>query len=191
MNHVVCIQIRRLDCEDGTLYIRLRTDLGKNAQFNSVYHALKTVLVHVTPVLVTMVTTGLLVRFVRQRKRERRAVLCKTGSGNVDVLDNLTTCLIAIATCFLLLVTPHSVYSVLLRANFYPCAVVQFGWVTLTLGVVNSSVNFFIYFWKLVSFRRAVKKTIACRGDEPEAGGSVTSVGSGSSVRTVEVSTVS
>ncbi len=73
-------------------------------------------------------------------------------------LNDLTICLIAVAGAFLILVIPFAVVSIILYSKPKSCSFFKAQYIIGPLTLTNSSLNFFLYYWKLAPFRRAVKK---------------------------------
>lgn len=117
---------------------------------------------YILPVILTTIATGMLVRFIQKRKQKRRMlseVPCQIEAEvQGDKLDDLTFCLLAVAISFFLLVVPFAVLSVLLYTEYKACTLNQARAIIPNFALVNSCINFFIYYWKLLPFRRAINE---------------------------------
>lgn len=174
-----CFQIKKLHCEKGTRYTLHTTKHGGSQQFNEIYFGTSVFIRSILPVFGTVGTTGLLVKFLQGRKQ---ANLTLTQQGQqAKQMDHLTICLVVIAICFLLFVFPYAVIIIIYYTNPTICSYYWALYAVGTLTMTNSSVNFGIYFWKLASFRRAIKKLF--RGNKVS---DVSTVGSASTAHTTQ-----
>ncbi len=156
-----------MQCSFGSIYMTLRTPLAKDEAVNKYYYGVKMLLVNAMPTVLLALITVAFARFLATRKQERKIVLKQTGD-KISTFDGLTHCLVSVAVVAICLVTPHLVYSVMVRAEFRPCAVRQMGFITQYLEILNSSVNFFIYYATLGSFRAGVGKSLKVCGRETD-----------------------
>ncbi len=125
------------------------------------------------PALISAIGTGLLTKFLQKQKQVRRSVLSEGSSASKrkdqeEKLDNLTVCLIALAICFLLFLIPFTVSASLRVGDVEECAALRTYTITVSFTMLNSSVNFFISYWLLPSFRNAVKLTCGCLKNRQE-----------------------
>ena len=104
--------------------------------------------------------TCLLAKFVQERK-QLNLTLTQHGQQSKQ-MDHLTVCLIVVAVCFLLLVFPYAVVSIICYSKPTSCSFFRTLYSTIPMSLMNFCVNFGIYFWKLVSFRQAVKTLFHC-----------------------------
>lgn len=136
--------------------------------FNKVFNGVTLLFKRTLPVLVTAVGTFLLVIFLPRRKHTRRTILTEGASHttpNGANLDHLTICLVAVAMSFFIFITPVSVTgSIYYIFRFYDttftielCTFYRISGLLFLIALSNSSAVFLIYFWKLPSFREAVK----------------------------------
>lgn len=159
-------QIKQFQCSFGAIHKVLSTTLASDKALKEYYYGVKLLLVNLLPVLLLALITVIFISFLLRRKQERIMVLSQTDE-NSRKLDNLTLCLVSVAVSFLCLISPHVVYSVMVRVDFMPCVVMQMSYVTIYLSIINSSVNFFIYYFCLPPFRAAVKRSVrVCGGQQ-------------------------
>ncbi len=128
--------------------------------FHRLYYAIQVPLLYVSPVLITAFLNVLWVKLILKFKKQHEIIISKVTQSK-DPVDSLTRCLMYLTTFFLFSVTPHSLYLILYQAKIRPCAVLQVGYKTQALSILNSSMYFVIYFWKLESFRNAVKQSVS------------------------------
>ena len=111
--------------------------------------------------VLTAIATGLLVRFLQQGKQARSS-LHEGQSQQVQdqgaELDDLSVCLTSVAVCFLVCVVPYEVLFSLYFLGYVSCEVKKVRIHATVFPLINSSVNFVLYFWKLPPFRKDVGK---------------------------------
>ncbi len=150
------LQIEKVPCKDRTLYVILPTRFSMSQEFNEIFSGVSTFLRIVVPVIGTVCTTVLLVVFIQRRKLQ--APSSNREEKHRKQMDDLTVCLIAVSVSFLCLVLPFSVVSILFYTSPTSCSFFTTFYVIVSLTITNSSVNFFIYHWKLQPFRKAVRR---------------------------------
>ncbi len=153
-------------CEDETKYILFPTKYVGPGLFRATYFAASVFLRNTLAVIVTCIGTGLLVTFIQKQKKIRRKELSE-GEANTqqqqqqgEQLDSLTTCLVTLAATFCLFIIPLSCLSLLIYVNYSSCGLftaIRWG---VCFGLLNSSANFVVYYWKLPSFRKAVQNIL-------------------------------
>ncbi len=135
-------------------------------KFNEIFFAITAFMAATLPVIIITVTTALLVRFIQRRQKTRQTMFAEAPSSvnqqQRHELDELTVCFTALAICFLLLVVPFGLWSVVSYSMVYACPQVKVWAVLLDFTLLNSAVNFFIYYWKLAPFRKAIQKVCHC-----------------------------
>ncbi len=140
-----------------------------------IYYPMLRILTLACPVLITVIATSLLVRFILQKQKIRKTILTAeqpTQSADLkknDQLDNLTIVLVAVALCFIICIFPMSVF-ILLRLYLKPPSCSPFSvviYIAEILMSLNSSVNFIIYYFKIPAFQKTLKK-ILCRQGQKE-----------------------
>ncbi len=164
----------------------LLNEYAPSQRVSEIYFGIAIFLRHILPVFITVIATILLVRFIQKNKKRRSSILSegnlgKRNQNSTNQLDDLTICLTTVAVLFLLLLVPHSLVSITGYTGKNPCSRRIALSVTFCSDILNSSVNFFVYYWKLPPFRRAVRAVCSCSGvtaDPPESRSKVYSVSS-------------
>ncbi len=151
-----CHQIGQFQCGEDTRYKLITSKFAASQQFIEIYFGISVCLRSIIPALGTIATTGLLVSFLQRRKQTNLA--SNQHGQQAKQMDQLTLCLVIVAFCFLLFVLPYAVICVFFYTDISTCAYYRALYVVVSLTSLNSSVNFGIYFWKLTSFRKAIKK---------------------------------
>lgn len=161
------LQIQAFACFDGTRFVMLPTKFAVSQKFREIFFGLSVVVRYGFAIAITLVGTMLLTIFLQKKKRVRKTVLSE--GSNVqncqqkgEALDSLTVCLIIIATLYFVLIMPLTVLAGLLYADLDTCVFNNALTVAISLSLTNSSINFFIYYWKLAPFRKAVKEALSC-----------------------------
>ncbi len=147
------------------MHLMLPTELGNNQKFNELFLGTAVFFLVILPVFLTALATALLVKFVQKRKKIRSTVLSEGPAApqpQASQLDDLTMCLIAVAVAFFILVMPIAIISILDYTKPTSCSYKQAEALVAAYTFLNSSVNFFIYYWKLPAFRKAVQKVLIC-----------------------------
>ncbi len=142
----------------------LPTNYAGSQRFRIIYQSFVLVAKIILPVVITLVATTMLVMFLQKRNHFRKALDSESDVTGVssDKLHDLTICLVALAVCFFLLLPPVAVTSALVHTNISDCAYLRAIRHVVSLAQTNSCINFFIYYWKLSSFRTAVKELFCC-----------------------------
>ncbi len=139
-------------------------------KFNEIYFRVTVFLAATLPVIIITVATALLVRFIQKRQKTRQTMFAEAPSSvnqqQRHELDELTVCLTALAISFLVLVVPFTIWSNVSYTNIFTCSLLKSGFVLLDFNLLNSAVNFFIYYWKLAPFRKAIQKVCHCKKNE-------------------------
>ena len=124
------------------------------------------------PLILTSVLTYKLVRFLIERGKVRKTLL-STGLNtdnpqNVVDIDHLTKVLTMVALVYVLCLAPSALYPVVEQftdVNGENCnsPLHYFVVISDTLGLINSSVNFFIYYLNIPAFMKCfAEKILSC-----------------------------
>ncbi len=162
------LQIKGFNCPTGTKYFFIPTKYKPSKEVTDIYYASYIIPKYGLPVLVTAIGTGLLVRFLQKQKNVRKAMLSEGPHTNRrkhgEPLDNLTVCLVAIAVCFFVFLIPFTVLASMQYTKIKTCTYLRILPSGVLLALLNSSVNFLIYFWLLPPFKKAIRGL--CGGQE-------------------------
>ncbi len=162
---------------EGEYFIE-KTKYAANWKFEEIYFSITAFIKGTLPVIIITLTLGLSVSFFQRRQASRQTMFAETPSSVNQQqryeLEDLSKCFIALAISFLVLVAPYTVFSVMSYSYSnrvgVTCSFVKAHLVLLDLILLNSAVNFFIYYWKLAPFRKAIQKVCHCkRNDSPPA----------------------
>ncbi len=162
-------QVLKVSCEETIRYFLVPTKYTGSLFFRTIYFGISLLLRNISPIFITCVATGILVHFIQQRKRIRKISLSEGTSTQQaqlreDQLEDLTVCLILLAVSFAIFVFPISFLSFLLYINITNCTIhIAFRW-AVPFALLNNSVNFIIYYWKLPLFRKSTNALLRCCG---------------------------
>ncbi len=136
------------------------TNYSATQKTRIIYQSFVLVVKMVLPVIITLITTFLLVVFLYKRKKFRKTLDTQSHmtKTSIEQLDDLTVCLVALAVGFSIFLPPLAVVSALVHTNITDCTYLRAIRHVVSLALTNSCTNFFIYYWKLSSFRTAVKE---------------------------------
>ncbi len=155
-------QITRFDCESKTVYLKQDSPVNLGKVYHRMYYGISLIFLQLLPVIIICIFTVLLSIFIQRRKQAR------PQSNNQETqerkMNDLTVCLIVVALCFLIFIVPDAIVSAMFVAGVSNCLFFKALYILTILPPINSSVNFVIYYWKLASFREAVKKVIKKEG---------------------------
>ncbi len=151
------LQVGKVQCDGEQYFILVLNSLSGGQRFNEIYFAVSVSLRVVAPVLGSIIVTSLLVVFVQKKKKLNQS-LASQPSDKTKQMDDLTVCLVAVAFCFFLFVTPFAVISIMFYGRQTGCSFFRAFYIAVSSAILNSSANFFVYYWKLKPFRKAVKK---------------------------------
>ena len=159
----------------ATYYFLSSTDLWDSFLYQLLYKTIAMVVIRrILPISITFVITILLVRYLYHRKDVRRKLFALDSKGIEQSGVSVTTVLIIIAICFIVCHTPGAIYPILRISmdipsncdNFYT----YFSTIADMLSMLNSALNFFIYYPAIPSFKKKLQKLCRSCIDSNEVG---------------------
>ena len=151
-------RIQKVTISDATYYFLDSTELWDNFLYQLLYKTIAMVVFRrIVPISVTLLLTILLVRNLYHRRDIRNKMFASQRdhgkSGNT-----VTTVLIITAICFIICHTPGAIYPIFRITMNIPAYCdhfyTYFSIIADMLSVLNSGLNFFIYYPAIPSFRR-------------------------------------
>ncbi len=156
--------------EGHEYHILIHTDLWNSDTYQLVYKCIAmTVIRRIVPLIMTFILTVLLVRFLIQTRMTQVHQLREglNTSPQRNTTESVTRVLIMIATFYIILHLPGSVYPVMrvtMDIAEVPCE--DFYWYFATIAdamsALNSALNFFIFYPGVPAFRAHIKKVVMC-----------------------------
>ncbi len=149
---------------DGRMYYRLTsTELWESDTYQLVYKTIAMVVLRrLLPMSVTLLLTIGLVRFLHKKKALRRNLMSADRVKAEKSTSTVTTVLIIIAVAFIVCHTPGTIYPILRITIEIPETCDHFfeyfTRIADLLSLLNSALNFFIYYPNIPSFRRKLRK---------------------------------
>ena len=168
-------RIEEIAINGGTYYFLTSTDLWDNFLYQLLYKTLAMVAIRrILPISVTLIVTIFLVRYLYKRRHIQKKLLA-SGVKDVDKKDHsVTSVLIIIAICFIMCHLPGTIYPIFRIAmdipancdNFYT----YFSTIADMLSMLNSALNFFIYYPTIPSFKKKLLQLCQSCIDSNEVG---------------------
>ncbi len=159
----VPIKFKTVQCESEEILTYLLTGFGTKNSYVILYNAFLGITTVILPLVITLFFTVFLVRFVVQKKKIRKEVLSSRNDLRSHSLDNVTKVLLTIGIAYLICLTPQALVFLLvfkLLTSDGCDHMAYFGVCADALALLNSSINFFIYYHFLPSFKTGLKKLI-------------------------------
>ena len=159
-------EVKELNCKNETFLSRCPEDWTENEVYQYLYKSvLYPLLIRFLPLILTSVLTYKLVRFLIERRRIRKHLLLfgpnTENRQNLVDIDHLTTVLTIVATVYVVCLFPSAVHPVIEQFtdatgadcdSFY----LYFTAIADIMGLVNVSVNFFIYYLNIPAFKKCI-----------------------------------
>ena len=179
-------EIRELSCEGQRLFLPVKTDLWQNDVYFILYRSTFTLIVRsICPLVITSTLTFLMIKRLQKQNHIRKGLLADptlTNRRNTLRPLQLTKVLAMIAFAYVLCLSPAAIYPILRHfmetkscTSFYNVFAVS----TETLAILNSALNFFIYYPNIPLFRECLKEMFSkceCRRNRTRVYPSKTSV---------------
>ena len=168
-------RIEEITSNRETYYFLTSTDLWDSFLYQLLYKTVAMVVIRrILPISITLIITILLVRYLYRRKDVRRKLLELDSKGSDQSGVSVTTVLIIIAICFIVCHTPGTIYPIFRISmdvlsncdNFFN----YFSTIADMLSVLNSALNFFIYYPAIPSFKKKLQKICRACIDSNEIG---------------------
>ena len=166
------LQISELTCNGNRFLIPITTDLVYNQVYHILYRSIFTVIVRrILPLVITSILTFCMVKYLREQNQRRKRLLASHTSTNGEIMpasnEYLTKVLAWIVVAYIICLLPGAIYPILRNVvstssctSFFNV----FGIIADTLSILNSALNFFIYYPNIPLFRECLKKMFGrCR----------------------------
>ena len=163
-------EVQELNCKNETILSRGPQDWTENEVYRHLYKsALYPLFRRFLPLMLTSILTYKFVKFLIEKRKVRKTLL-STGLNaenpqNVADIDHLTKVLTMVALVYVLCLAPSALYPVVEQftdVNGENCdsPLRYFVVISDTLGLINSSVNFFIYYLYIPVFKKCLSEMI-------------------------------
>ena len=155
-------EIIQQECYGRVFYVRRNTYLGNHEVYQILYRTiLYSLLRKYIPLLVVSILTFHLVRFLAANRKLRKTVLSNGINPWDPSIDYLTKVLAVIACMYIICGTPSAIYPILrLFADTESGCATAFDYFVMIgdlLPLLNSSLNFFVYYVNITAFRKCLK----------------------------------
>ena len=155
-------RVQEIPCSNITLMFPLTTGLAENDLYQILYRTIIYASIRrYIPLLVTSILTYHLVKFLLQKRKVRKTILrggIHIHCNEADILkDYITMELTVIALVYVLCLLSGAMYPILRSfVDTEPCYsfFVYFAVIADTLAILNSSLNFFIYYLNIPVFKK-------------------------------------
>ena len=158
--------IEKMVVNNVTVVTHRPSAIGRKTMFGIVYtNALHSILVLVLPLVVLVVLNSKLILELRKMRRRRRS----SSASSSPAEDNITTIMITIIVIFILCHTPDRIREIALairKGTVCPHPLHIYECICIFLVILNSSVNFFVYYIFRRRFRQILINKI-CRWAAP------------------------
>ena len=151
-------------CNNHTFYLRKERDFVDHDLYENMYrNKIYPVFNRYLPLVITSVLTFFLIKFLILRRNTRNGIFVTGGEHSYVSIDHITMVLTIIAVMYILCLTPGAIYPILrLFVDTGPCdsAYNYFAMIADLLAIVNSSLNFFIYYLNIPAFRESFRNML-------------------------------
>ena len=151
-------------CNNHTFYLRKERDFLDHDLYDTMYrNIIYPVFKRYLPLVITSVLTFFLIKFLVLRRNTRNGIFV-IGSQHSNVpIDHITMVLTIIAVMYVLCLTPGAIYPIVrLFVDTGSCDSVYnyFAMIADLLAIVNSSLNFFVYYLNIPAFRESFRSML-------------------------------
>ena len=158
-------RIEEISINGTTYYFLDSTELWDSFLYQLLYKTIAIVVMRrILPISVTLLLTVLLVRYLYHRIDVRNKMFASKKEGHGQSGNTVTYVLIIIATCFIICHTPGTIYPIFRITKEIPTYCdhfyTYFSIIADMLSMLNSALNFFIYYPAIPSFRRRLLKLL-------------------------------
>ena len=160
-------EIREFSCDEQRLFVPVKTDLWQNDVYFILYRSTFTLIVRkICPLVITSTLTFLMIKHLQKQNHIRKGLLADptlTSRNTPRPLpsEQLTKVLAMITIAYVLCLFPWAIYPILRHyiemescTSFFNVFAVS----TETLAILNSALNFFIYYPNIPLFRECLKE---------------------------------
>ena len=181
-------EIRQFSCDGQRYYLAVKTDLWENDVYFILYRSTFTLIVRrICPLVITSTLTFLMIKHLQKQNHIRKGLLADptfTSRKRLRPLPSelLTKVLAMIALAYVLCLFPGAIYPILrhfIESNSCTSFFNVFAVSTETLSILNSALNFFIYYPNIPLVRECLKEMFSkckCRRNRNKVSPSKTSV---------------
>ena len=151
-------------CNNHTFYLRREQEFVDHDLYDILYtNIIRPLFRRYLPLIITTIPTFLLIKFLILTKTTRRGIFINHGEHSNIPIDHITKVLVVIAVMYILCLTPGAIYPIVrLFVDTGSCDSVYNYFIIIAdlLAIVNSSLNFFVYYLNIPSFRESLKSTL-------------------------------
>ena len=160
-------EIRQFSCDGQRYYLAVKTDLWENDVYFILYRSTFTLIVRrICPLVITSTLSFLMIKHLQKQNHVRKSLLADptfTSRKRLRPLPSelLTKVLAMIAFAYVLCLFPGAIYPMLrhfIESNSCTSFFNVFAVSTETLAILNSALNFFIYYPNIPLFRECLKE---------------------------------
>ena len=160
-------EIRQFSCNGQRYYLAVKTDLWQNDVYFILYRSTFTLIVRrICPLVIISTLTFLMIKHLQKQNHIRKGLLADPTFTNRKRLrplpsELLTKVLAMIAFVYVLCLFPAAIYPILrhfIESNSCTSFFNVFAVSMETLGILNSALNFFIYYPNIPLFRECLKE---------------------------------
>ena len=163
--------IKEINCHGNNYVYKVTTTLGENEIYQILYRTiLPPLLKRYIPLVINMVLTFRLVRFLIHKKKLRHKLVLPEIHTSVKAkyttVEPVTMVLTVIAASYIICLIPSAFYPFFpLFTETESCDSLYnyFSVLADTLAILNSALNFFIYYLNIPVFRKCLKNMIKIR----------------------------
>ena len=161
-------RIQEMSRSNSTLMFPLTTGLAEDDVYQILYRTIIYASIRrYIPLFVTSILTYHLVKFLLEKRKIRKTILrggIHIHGNEADILkDYITMVLTVIALVYVVCLLPGAMYPIIrLFVATEPCYsfFVYLATTADTLAILNSSLNFFIYYLNIPVFKKSLKKMV-------------------------------
>ena len=153
--------IKEVTCNGHKYVTIVSTDVVTNLLYQILYkNILNSLLITYIPLLMTVILTFRLVKFLPRKEKLRKHLLVPRERAKLKSDDTITTVLIVIAVIYITCLIPTALYPFLrlvLEINSCDSLFYFFAAFAETVAILNCALNFFVYYLNIPRFRRCLK----------------------------------
>ena len=157
-------EVVEMTCNNHIFYLRQERHFVDHDLYDILYrNIIYAVFKRYLPLVITAVLTFFLIKFLILRKNTRNGIFVTGGEHSNVPIDHITKVLAIIALMYILCLAPGAIYPIV-RLFMDPgsCDSVFNHFVIIAdlLSMVNSSLNFFVYYLNIPAFRESLRSML-------------------------------
>ena len=151
-------------CNNHTFYLQRDRDFVDHDLYDTIYRdIIYPIFKRYLPLVITSVLTFFLIKFLILRRNIRNDIFVTGGEHPNVPIDHITMVLTIIAIMYILCLIPGAIYPIMrLFMDTGSCDSVYYYFVMIAdlLAIVNSSLNFFVYYLNIPAFRESFRSLL-------------------------------